>query len=320
MENVSNEDFGSCKRVALVGECMLELSGTAFGAMHQSYGGDTFNTAVYLQRCGAGALKTWYATALGDDGLSRELQRRWAQDGLALDLVRTLPGRMPGLYQIEVDPHGERRFSFWREASAARAYFDTETTPLEARVDTWDAFYFSGISLAILPPAARDRLFGFAQTLRARGARVVFDNNFRPRLWPDLTVARDCFRRAFAVADTVLITADDHLALFQLGDMDTALADAQSLKAPELVIKRGAEATLVRAGGGAWHSVPTVRVERVVDTTAAGDSFAAGYLSQRLRNASPEDAAQFGNRLAARVIQHHGAIIPLDAMGDLLPQ
>lgn len=298
---------------------MLEISGTAFGAMQQSYGGDTFNTAVYLQRCGGGALKTWYATALGDDGLSQELQRRWALDGLALDLVRTLPGRVPGLYQIEVDAQGERRFSFWRETSAARAYFDIDTTPLEERIDTWDAFYFSGISLAILPPAARERLFGFVLALRARGARVVFDNNFRPRLWPDLAAARECFRRAFEVADTVLITADDHQALFQLGDMDAALADAKALKAPELIIKRGADATLVRADGGPWHSVPTERVARVVDTTAAGDSFAAGYLSQRLRNASPEDAAHFGNRLAARVIQHPGAIIPLDAMRDLLP-
>lgn len=319
MQNTSESGDTSIKKVALVGECMLELFGTAFGAMQQSYGGDTFNTAVYLQRCGGGALQTWYATALGDDGLSRELQRRWALDGLALDLVRTIPGRMPGLYQIEVDSQGERRFSFWREASAARAYFDMDTTPLEERVNTWDAFYFSGISLAILPPAARERLFGFAQALRARGARVVFDNNFRPRLWPDWAVARDCFRRAFGVADTVLITADDHLALFELGDIDTALADAKALTAPEIVIKRGAEPTLVRANGGPWHSVPTEQVARVVDTTAAGDSFAAGYLSQRLRGASPEDAAHFGNRLAARVIQHHGAIIPLDAMRDLLP-
>jgi 2-dehydro-3-deoxygluconokinase len=319
MKNVLGSGATPYKKVALVGECMLELSGQAFGTMHQAYGGDTFNTAVYLQRCGGAALKTWYATALGDDALSAALQRHWVDDGLALDLVRTIPGRMPGLYQIEVDASGERRFSFWRDQSAARAYFDAQSTPLEARADEWDAFYFSGISLAILPPAARERLFVFAQTLRARGARVVFDNNFRPRLWPDITAARDCFRRAFTVADTVLITADDHLALFQLGDMDAALADAQALAVPELVIKRGADATLVRADGGAWQSVPTQRVDRVVDTTAAGDSFAAGYLSQRLCHVSPEDAAHFGNRLAARVIQHHGAIIPLDAMRDLLP-
>lgn len=297
---------------------MLELNGTAFGAMQQSYGGDTFNTAVYLSRCGGGAIKSWYATALGDDALSLELERRWAQDGLALDLVRHIPGRMPGLYQIQVDAQGERRFSFWRDNSAAKAYFDVAETPLEAQNDQWDAFYFSGISLAILPADGQNRLLAFAQTLRTRGATVVFDNNYRPSLWPDIALARDCFSRAFAVADTALITADDHLALFGFASLERAVAAAQALDVPEVVIKRGAAPTLVRSGSGPWHSVPTQTVTNVVDTTAAGDSFAAGYLSRRLRGDTPEDATQFGNRLAARVIGHHGAIIPLDAMADLL--
>jgi len=305
-------------KVALFGECMLELNGTAFGAMQQSYGGDTFNTAVYLSRCGAGVIKTWYATALGDDPLSLELERRWAQDGLALDLVRHIPGRLPGLYQIQLDSHGERRFSFWRDNSAAKAYFEVPETPLEARIGEWDAFYFSGISLAILPTEGRHRLLSFAQALRTRGATVVFDNNYRPSLWPDIAVARDSFSRAFAVADTALITADDHQALFGLTSLERAVAAAQELKVPEVVIKRGAAPTLVRSGSSDWHSVPTQTVANVVDTTAAGDSFAAGYLSRRLRGSPPQDAAQFGNRLAARVIAHRGAIIAPDAMADLL--
>lgn len=297
---------------------MLELSGTALGAMQQAYGGDTFNTAVYLARCGGTDFKVSYATALGDDALSQQLQQRWAQDGLELGLVRHIAGRMPGLYQIAVDAHGERHFSFWREHSAARAYFDTDVTQLEQRSAEWDALYFSGISLAILPPEGRARVFALAKGLRARGALVVFDNNYRPRLWPDIDIARNAFTEAFALAHTLLITADDHQALFGYKNMDTALVDAQALSAPELVIKRGASETLVRADG-AWTRVPTVAVSQVVDTTAAGDSFAAGYLSQRLQGASPDVAAAFGNRLAARVIQHPGAIIPLTAMQDLLP-
>jgi 2-dehydro-3-deoxygluconokinase len=305
-------------KVALFGECMLELNGTAFGAMQQSYGGDTFNTAVYLSRCGGGVIKSWYATALGDDALSLELERRWAQDGLALDLVRHVPGRMPGLYQIQVDAQGERRFSFWRDNSAAKAYFDVTETPLEARSDEWDAFYFSGISLAILPPAGRDRLLSFAQTLQTRGATVVFDNNYRPSLWPDIEAARDSFCRAFAVAGTALITADDHQALFGFTSLEEAVTAAKELDVFEVVVKQGAAPTLVRAGNSPWHSVATQSVASVVDTTAAGDSFAAGYLSRRLRGQTPDEAAQFGNRLAARVIAHRGAIIALDAMVDLL--
>ena len=306
------------QKVALIGECMLELHGTAFGAMQQSYGGDTFNTAVYLSRCGGDALSVCYATALGDDPLSAELLRRWALDGLELDLVRRIPGRLPGLYQIEVDAHGERRFSFWRDQSAARAYFDAEQTPLEQHAAQWDAFYFSGISLAILPAAGRERLFALAQALRERGACVVFDNNYRPRLWSDPAVARENFLRAFQVASMALVTADDHQALFGLASAEDAVLAGQQLAVPELVIKRGAAPTLVRAGRGGWEQVATEAVPRVVDTTAAGDSFAAGYLGRRLLGATPVEAAAFGNRLAARVIQHPGALIPIAAMADLM--
>ena len=68
-----------------------------------------------------------------------------------------------------------------------------------------------------------------------------------------------------------------------------------------MVIKRGADSTLVRETPDApWQSIATLRVESVVDTTAAGDSFAAGYLSRRLLGNSALLSAEFGNKLAAR--------------------
>lgn len=302
-------------RVALIGECMLELQGEALGAMTQSFGGDTLNTAVYLARCGGPNLSVSYATALGDDRFSSLMMDAWSAEGIELDMVRRLPGRLPGLYMIELNEAGERSFSYWRDSAAARDYFNQASTPLEQRVGTWnkaDAFYLSGISLAILPPAGRERLFALMHGLRERGVRVVFDNNYRPRLWPDTTLARTSFERAFELASVALVTADDHELLFDG-------ADARALPTPELLIKRGAASTLVREPGGAWQEAAAERVEKVVDTTAAGDSFAAGYLARRLHGASALDAASFGNRLAARVIQHRGALIPREVMSDLLP-
>ncbi|HSW07455.1 sugar kinase [Aquabacterium sp.] len=314
-------------QVALFGECMLELQGQAFGAMRQTFGGDTLNTAVYLARLAGGrGLDVMYATGLGDDSLSDGLLQRWQAEGVSTRLVRRIPGRMPGLYLIEVDERGERRFSYWRDTSAAKAYFETppgntspDNTPLEDAAGRLHALYFSGISLAILPPEGRARLFALAQALRKRGAQVVFDNNYRPRLWPDPVQARDSYARAFELASLALVTADDHQALHQLPSLEAAIVAAQALPTPELVIKRGAEPTLLRGGAGEpWQSVATEPVPRVVDTTAAGDSFAAGYLARRLLGAGSAEAAAFGNRLAARVIQHPGALIEPQAMQDLL--
>ncbi|MBN8503613.1 MAG: sugar kinase [Burkholderiales bacterium] len=303
-------------RVAAVGECMLELQGQPFGALRQHYGGDTFNAACYLARCSGARVS--FASALGDDTLSDALLARWAGESIGLDLVRRLPGRRPGLYQIEVDERGERRFHFWRHQSAARDYFDgLAPTPLEQAASGLDALLFSGISLAILPDAGRERLLRVAADLRAAGKLVAFDNNYRPILWPDADTARHWFERAFAVASLALVTTDDHQALFKLPTAQAACSAAQALPVPELALKRGAEPTRV-GFEGRWVDVPTEPVPKVVDTTAAGDSFAGGYLSRRLAGASPEQAAAFGNRLAARVIQHPGAVIPVEAMRDLM--
>jgi 2-dehydro-3-deoxygluconokinase len=307
--------------VVAFGECMLELQGEAFGRMQQTYGGDTLNTAVYLARCGAArGLRVDYATALGDDGLSDGLLQRWQADGLGTGLVRRLPGRLPGLYLIEVDAAGERRFSYWRDQAAARDYFDAPvgSTPLEQQAGRIDALYLSGISLAILPPAGRERLAMLAQALRARGAQVVFDNNYRPRLWPDVGQARAWFSRFTQLASMALMTLDDEMALWGQPDAAAQLQATLAGPAPELVVKRGALPTLLRLAGQPLQAVPTEPVARVVDTTAAGDSFAGAYLAARLGGATPEQAAVAGNRLAARVVQHRGALIPRAVMQDLL--
>ncbi|WP_119157363.1 sugar kinase [Caldimonas tepidiphila] len=307
------------RRVALFGECMLELQGEAFGEMRQTFGGDTLNTAVYLARCGAArGVSASYATGLGEDRLSEGMLQRWAEEGIGLELVRRIPGRMPGLYLIEVDARGERSFSYWRDTSAAKAYFDAFSTPLEAAADSLDALYLSGISLAILPVAGRERLYALMRQMRERGATVVFDNNYRPRLWATREEAQQAFARAYALSDIALVTAEDEQALHGLPDADAAVAHALALPSAEVVVKRGGGTTLVRRAGEALVEVPAERVAQVVDTTAAGDSFAGGYLSVRLTGGSVREAASLGNRLAATVIQHRGALIPREAMAALM--
>ncbi len=302
-------------RIALVGECMIELRGEPFGAIQQGFGGDTLNTAIYLARlsCTRG-LEVSYATALGTDPFSTHMIRAWQGDGIDTTLVRQLPDRLPGLYAIQVDPAGERHFFYWRDASAARQYFDAARTPLEEAAGTLAALYLSGISLAILPAAGRDRLLSAMAQVRAAGGRVVFDNNLRPCLWPSLSEARTCYEQVYALSDVALITLDDEMMLRDQGSAERALADVLALGVAEVVIKRGAQPTLVSVAGSRWEAVPVEPVPRVVDTTAAGDSFAGAYLAMRMAEVDPVAAARAANRMAAVVIQYPGAIIPAEAM------
>ena len=303
-------------RIALFGECMIELRGQMFGPMQQYFGGDTLNTAVYLARLVKDSgIEVAYATQLGNDAYSQGMLEAWQKEGIDTSLVVRVDGRMPGLYTIQVDERGERTFYYWRDSSAAKQYFEAAASPLEDQLDRIDALYFSGISLAVLDPAGRERLLACAARLRQRGGRVYFDNNYRARLWTDGPANTQAwFNRAFACSDLTLITLEDHQALYGIADDQAAIQHALSLAPPEIVIKRGAEPTLVRAPGAEPVFVPVYKVDKVVDTTGAGDSFAAGYLAARLQGQTPEVAARSGSRMASIVIQHAGAIVPAEVM------
>src|SRR5436309_14397415 len=102
-------------RVACIGECMIELRQASGDQLSRVYGGDALNTAVYLARLG---LAVDYVTALGDDPISDEMVAGWAAEGVGTTRVARLPGKLPGLYMIQTDTAGERRFYHWRDSSA----------------------------------------------------------------------------------------------------------------------------------------------------------------------------------------------------------
>ncbi|KAA0945822.1 sugar kinase [Pseudomonas sp. ANT_H14] len=297
-------------RIALIGECMIELQHRADGSLQQSFGGDTLNAAVYLRReLGEGA-SVDYVTALGDDSFSDAMCKQWSEEGLGLGLgmVQRLPGRLPGLYCIQTDARGERKFLYWRNEAAVRDCFTTSAAePILAALPAYDVLYFSGITLAVLGEVGRERLLETLIEARKRGAKVVFDNNYRPRLWASVEAARTAYHPVLAQVDIALLTEDDERALFGYEDSEQVFAAYPAIG--EVVLKRGADECLIRCDGERF-TVPALVVEKVVDTTAAGDSFSAAYLASRLKGGTPQQAALAGHRLASRVIQVPGALIP----------
>ncbi|WP_426234317.1 sugar kinase [Pseudomonas sp. TWP3-2] len=297
-------------RIALIGECMIELQQRADGSLQQSFGGDTLNTAVYLARAMGDKAEVDYVTALGDDSFSDAMCRIWADEGIGLDLVQRLPGRLPGLYCIQTDAAGERRFLYWRNEAAVRDCFTTPAAaPILAALPDYDVLYFSGITLAVLGAQGREKLIETLVEARQRDARIVFDNNFRPRLWASPEEARAAYRSVLPHVDLALLTLEDEQALFHFSSCEAVFDAYAQIGTPEVVLKRGAEACLIRCGGESYE-VPAQKVEKVVDTTAAGDSFSAAYLARRLLGGSPVEAAEAGHLLASQVIQVSGALIP----------
>jgi 2-dehydro-3-deoxygluconokinase len=290
---------------------MLELSAANAGPdlRRLGFGGDTLNTAVYLARLG---VSVDYVTALGDDPYSQRMIDAWRGEGVGTAQVQRVAGRLPGLYMIELDDRGERRFFYWRQQAPAREIFANDRTDdLCDALLGYDWLYLSGISLSLYGEAGRERLFDLLRQFRAKGGKVAFDSNYRPRGWPSVEVARREIRDQLALTDVVVSSLEDETGLNNVGGAEEACDLIHRLGPRTIVIKQGGEGCVVSVAGSRTH-VPAVKAE-VVDATAAGDSFNAGFLAATLRGEDPLRAARLGHRCAAIVIGHHGAIVPREA-------
>lgn len=305
------------RNIAVIGECMIELTKKNNG-LSQGFGGDTLNTAVYLARQVAPSeLNVEYVTALGTDSFSSEMINAWQQENVGTMLVQRLENKLPGLYLIETDAQGERTFLYWRNDAAARFWLESEHAgKICQQLTHYDYLYLSGISLAILSPQSRETLMALLVTCRKNGGKVIFDNNFRPRLWSSPTAARTAYQAILACTDLAFLTLDDEKLLWGDTCIEQVITRTHAVGVSEIVLKRGAESCVVSRYQQPLIDVPAIRLaaNRIVDTTAAGDSFSAGYLAIRLTGGSAEDAARRGHLTASTVIQHRGAIIPLSAM------
>jgi 2-dehydro-3-deoxygluconokinase len=298
-------------KIMTLGEAMLEYRSTGQSRDGLHYGGDTLNTAVHMARLGCAVS---YVTALGCDPLSDALIADWEREGLDTRLVLRHPERHPGIYAIHLDARGERSFLYWRDRSAARELFSLASidSVVEAIAQA-DLFYFSHVSLAVLPPAGRAALIAAAEKVRAKRGLVAYDSNFRPRLWESPTSARIWSDRATSVAAIGLPTLEDELALHDKTANAEQIAHRwHELGCAEVVIKRGSDGPLFSAKGASAIAYPCEQLA-MIDSSGAGDAFNAGYLAVRMQGKHPPEAVQAGHALAAWVITQPGALPSLSA-------
>ena len=301
---------GPCM-VAAIGECMVEHRADGSPEYSQGFSGDTLNTVTYMARLlDRDRADLFYITAVGEDEHSAAMLAAWKSEGINTAFVRRFRDKLPGSYTITTGSGGERRFSYDREKSAARDLFrDDYAISLQTSLKGFQVLYLSGISIAILTPEYRESLLDLLKSLRKTGVIIVYDPNYRAVLWTSPGEARDWANRIYCEASVALPGFDDEKALFNDATPEHTCARLAALGVAEIVVKNGSAPCTV-ATGPDIAGFPVTARERVVDTTAAGDSFNAGYISARLSGFDIETSVRVGQSLANMVIQYPGAIIP----------
>ncbi len=296
----------STLQLLAIGEVMAELRRGQNDSFDVGYAGDTFNTAVYCARQLKQNNAVAYMTRVGPDPLSTDLLAMAAQEDIDMTHVVRDEDKMLGIYAVTTDDAGERSFSYWRENSAARQQFQTDNA-IKA-MPASRIVYLSGISLAILTPEARRRLMDHLDKLaKSDDTLVAFDSNYRPKLWESKSTAQSVIGEMWDIANIALPSIDDEMALFGETTEDAVFDRFSKGDWTACAIKRGEQGPLSVAGEYSADNYKAAN--KVVDTTAAGDSFNGGYLSAYLQGENEEVCLCSGHDLAALVIGHPGAII-----------
>jgi 2-dehydro-3-deoxygluconokinase len=296
-----------------MGEPMLEfnqLPPQPDGTRHylEGHGGDTSNAAIAAARQGA---RVGYITALGCDMPGDSFMALWAREGVDASTVLRSDRWQTGVYFVTHDAAGHH-FLHYRTNSAA-AMYATADLP-EAAIAQARMFYVSGISQGISQSAA-DAVFAAIDIARRNGAKVAYDTNYRPRLWPPVRAAA-VMHAAMAQIDYALPGIDDVTTLTGLTDPDAVL-DFYLRLGPKVVVLKMGEA-------GAYLATPDQRVRiprhpvEVVDATGAGDAFCGSFLARILAGDPPERAARYANVAAALKCAGYGAVAPIPRAAEVL--
>lgn len=302
-------------KVCAIGEPMIEMAPVEGGLYRRGFAGDTFNTAWHMaQWLGPARAAVGMVTRIGRDSLSDAFAAEMAEDGLSLSGVSRDDERRMGLYMIELSGV-ERSFHYWRDMSAAKRLAD-DLAALTSALSGAALIHLSGITLAILSPDARLRLFEALSNARQTGALISFDPNIRARLWPSADVLRDTMARMLTLTDIGLPSFDDEA--LHMGDATAAdtIRRFRAAGVREVVVKNGA-GPVDFATPDLVGRVETPSVSGIRDTTGAGDAFNAGYLAARLVGKPVEAAIPAGQAMAAEVLRHLGARAPKAAIASL---
>ena len=309
-------------KVLCVGEAMAEFARAgADGLWRRGFAGDVLNVAWGIAALSGTVLggtvlsdpapdgAVGLLSRVGDDPFSHDLLRFLDGAGIGRAHVAAVPGATLGLYAIETDDEGERAFTYWRGQSAARGLAD-EASALREAFEAAELVFLSGITLAIVGREGRRNLFDALGRPGQRPFLVAFDSNLRPRLWDDPGDIRPALEAAFAASDLVLPTHDDERAVW--GDRD-ARATLERHGGRDVVVKDGAGPTLFSIGGEEG-AVPVGDPVRPLDTTGAGDAFDAALIVAWLQGLAPRTAVARAQAVARLVVQHPGALAPVDAL------
>jgi sugar/nucleoside kinase (ribokinase family) len=288
-------DHGMTKGgMALIDEARALSIYRDMGPATEMSGGSAANTIVGIANLGARAA---YVGKVRDDQIGRLYAHDIRAAGVAFETPAAADGPATGCSYILVTPDGERTMNTYLGAAQ-------ELTPADIDADQVAASAVLYLEGYLWDPKSAKEAFVKASTIAHQAGRQValtLSDSFCVGRY------RDEFLELMRGGTVDLIFANEAElgSLYQTADFDAALTQLRR-DIPLGIVTRSEKGCVV-ASKDDVTAVPAFPITKVVDTTGAGDLFAAGFLFGLVRGASHENAGRLGALAAAEVIQHIGA-------------
>lgn len=247
-----------------------------------SSGGAAGNVAAWLTRTNA---RSTIVSHVGDDPAGAAIVAEFDALGVSHGNL-VIPGETSGVVVVLVDSSGERTMFPDKGANSRLTVADLPD------LSAFQAVYISGY--ALLNPLARDGVLAMIEKIKADGLPIYFDP---ASVGAMKDVADKELHAWFSMMDVLFLNEEESIYLTGSVDIERAL-DYLLDFSEVVVIKRGSAGAIAKTRGFDSISLPAVATT-VVDTTGAGDSFAAGFIASFSKNHDLTAALQAGGELAA---------------------
>ena len=293
------------KKVAVIGAAIIDIlvSGadeTVFrtgtlptNGIRMSYGGDALNEATGLAHLG---VPVRLETVIGADEAGRAVLRRMEAAGLSTEGVHIREGLRTGVNVVLVQPNGERSFLTDPHGSLRALKLSDITLPYPE-----DIGIVCFASLFVSPHLGISEMAELFRQAKAQGLTTCADT-LRSKRGETVEDMEPLLRHV----DYLVPSEDEAFFLTRCTTVEDAADAFRRFGASTVIIKCGARGCYVKTAGGSFW-VAAERNVPCVDTTGAGDSFMAGFLSGLAQDLPLEECLRLGNRCGAKAVQYVGA-------------
>lgn len=292
--------------ILCVGEVLVDFIGHQNNVLinetrdyHRYLGGSSANVAMNCKRLG---LSSTLVSTVGNDGFGEYIFKRLEEIGINTSNIKTLENKSTSVIFVSKS-NGTPDFMPYRNAD----YHISEDQITNEMLSQTKIFHTTCFALSKNP--AQTTILKKAEEAHKKGCKLSIDINYAKELWETKEQALQVIKNYCQFNPLIKISEDDMLRLFEKQLPHKEIFEFfHNLGVETVCLTLGSEGVKLSQKGKGIIQLPAIKIEKVMDTTGAGDAFWSGFLFAYIKEKSIEECLQIALKLAALKLQNVGRL------------